>query len=292
MNGLGGYNTSNAKFVFEITANGTTKVFTNANAVVAGSGVATVNFKSAFGNANTLPLASYHAQIAGLVPTGQYGALIPDAVQLWAGGPYWATWNVGASVPEEAGWYFWWGDTVGYKRNAANNGWVSARGGTTTIQFLYNAAPANSTYNKPPQQLRDMGYADTVGGRLNANLDAAKANFGGDWRMPTDADIDALVANTTAVWTNNYNNTGVNGRLVRGKTGDFQNRSIFFPAADSGYGSSLSSSGSLGYYWSSTPSSDSYNARNLFFNSGNLNQYDNNGRYCGLSVRAVRDTAP
>ena len=46
-----------------------------------------------------------------------------------------------------------------------------------------------------------MGYADTVGGRLNANLDAAKANFGGDWRMPTDADIDALVANTTAVWT-------------------------------------------------------------------------------------------
>ena len=43
----------------------------------------------------------------------------PDArekVQLWAGGPYWATTNIGAEKPEEYGYYFWWGDTVGYKR--------------------------------------------------------------------------------------------------------------------------------------------------------------------------------
>lgn len=35
-------------------------------------------------------------------------------VQLWAGGPYWAECNVGASTPEDYGLYFWWGDTVGH----------------------------------------------------------------------------------------------------------------------------------------------------------------------------------
>ena len=37
-------------------------------------------------------------------------------VQLWEGGPYWATTNIGAEKPEDYGYYFWWGDTVGYKR--------------------------------------------------------------------------------------------------------------------------------------------------------------------------------
>ena len=51
-------------------------------------------------------------------------ALTVDAfrgVQLWENGPYWATSNVGATKPEEYGYYFWWGDTAGYKRNATNN---------------------------------------------------------------------------------------------------------------------------------------------------------------------------
>ena len=38
-----------------------------------------------------------------------------DKVQLWEGGPYWATTNIGAENPEDYGYYFWWGDTVGYK---------------------------------------------------------------------------------------------------------------------------------------------------------------------------------
>lgn len=38
-------------------------------------------------------------------------------VQLWENGPYWAECNVGASAPEDYGYYFWWGDTVGYTRS-------------------------------------------------------------------------------------------------------------------------------------------------------------------------------
>ena len=37
-------------------------------------------------------------------------------VQLWEGGPYWAETNIDAENPEDYGYYFWWGDTVGYKR--------------------------------------------------------------------------------------------------------------------------------------------------------------------------------
>ena len=50
-------------------------------------------------------------------------------VQLWEGGPYWAECNVGAITPEEYGYYFWWGDTVGYKRE--NDAWVASDGSST-----------------------------------------------------------------------------------------------------------------------------------------------------------------
>ena len=46
---------------------------------------------------------------------GSSGGL--GGVQLWDNGPYWAECNVGASKPEEYGYYFWWGDTVGYTRS-------------------------------------------------------------------------------------------------------------------------------------------------------------------------------
>ena len=43
-----------------------------------------------------------------------------DGVQLWENGPYWAECNVGASKPEEFGYYFWRGDAVGYSYNDGN----------------------------------------------------------------------------------------------------------------------------------------------------------------------------
>lgn len=46
--------------------------------------------------------------------------VVQGCVQLWEGGPYWAECNVGATKPEEYGYYFWWGDTVGYAREGGN----------------------------------------------------------------------------------------------------------------------------------------------------------------------------
>ena len=200
-------------------------------------------------------------------------------VQLWENGPYWAECNVGATKPEEYGYYFWWGDTVGYARNASNNGWVSSRTGAS-FSFSSGNCP---TYRKTTSQLQSAGYID-VTGNLVAKYDAATVHLGAPWRMPTADEIDALVSNCTTAWTTR---NGVYGRLVKGK-GAFSAKSIFLPAAGRGYGSDLYGPGSDGHYWSSTPDSDfSLYAWDLTFDSGNF--YRRRDLRCfGQSVRPVR----
>ena len=203
-------------------------------------------------------------------------------VQLWENGPYWAECNVGATKPEEYGYYFWWGDTVGYKRNAANNGWVSAQNGTS-FSFTESNCP---TYNKGASTLLSMGYIDATG-NLVAEYDAATAHLGAPWRMPTDAEWGALISNCTTTWTTR---NGVYGRLVMGK-GAYASKSIFLPAAGYGRDSGLNRPGSYGYYWSSTPSSDNSNiAWGLFFDSGHFYRRSSY-RYSGRSVRPLRGFA-
>ena len=203
-------------------------------------------------------------------------------VQLWENGPYWAECNVGASQPEECGYYFWWGDTVGYKRNANDNGWISAN---DSARFLFLSYTCLS-YGKDNSQLQSAGYIDAAG-NLVASHDAATAHLGAPWRMPTDAEFSALVNNCTATW---ITRNGVSGLLVTGK-GTYSSKSIFLPAAGSGDDSYLDYRGSLGYYWSSTPDSGSSgNAWYLYFNSGNFGK-GNYYRGFGRSVRPVRGFA-
>ena len=73
-------------------------------------------------------------------------------------GPYWVECNVGATKPEEYGYYFWWGDTVGYKRNASDDGWVSVKDGAE-FSFSSENCP---TYNKDNTQLQSDGYIDAT----------------------------------------------------------------------------------------------------------------------------------
>ena len=203
-------------------------------------------------------------------------------VQLWEGGPYWAECNVGASKPEEYGYYFWWGDIVGYKRNENNDGWMSVKDGSS---YSFNSC---STYGKSDFQLQSEGYIDS-NGNLTAAHDAATAHLGVPWRMPTDAEHLTLIDNCTTIWTNR---NGVYGRLITGK-GAYSLKSIFLPAGGVGYGSSLNYTGSGGgYYWSSTPASDySWYAWFLGFNSSVFYRgyYSGFSRCYGLSVRPVFD---
>ena len=169
-------------------------------------------------------------------------------MQLWAGGPIWAECNVGAENLWEYGYYFWWGDTVGYMRNAANNGWVSADGNGTTIKFSDSDAKAKQTYGKNSDTLLNEGWID-ASGNLAATYDAARVHLKGDWRMPTKDEIQQLVENCTTEWTTL---NGVNGCIVTGK-GEYVLKQIFFPAAGGAVSSDYGNYGSDGNYWSSTP---------------------------------------
>jgi len=181
-------------------------------------------------------------------------------VQLWEGGPYWAECNVGASQPEEYGYYFWWGDTVGYKE--ASN---------------WNDCP---TDNKTASELLSLGYIDSTG-NLAATYDAARKHLGAPWRMPTSAEFAALISNCDAQW---INRNGVNGRLVMGR-GAYSERHIFLPAGGDGF----NKPGAWSSYRTSTPKPNSpYDAYCLSFDSSTFCLIDDQGRWLGTTIRPVR----
>ena len=172
----------------------------------------------------------------------------------------WATCNVGATSPEDFGHYFAWGET------------------TTKSDYLFSNCP---TYRLSISQLQSQGYIDSEG-NLTSQYDAARANWGGDWRMPTMAEQEELLNNCTWTWTTQ---NGVNGYNVKGPNGN----SIFLPAAGFRDELSLRYVGSRGYYWSPSPHEDSdgdYFASSLSFDSdGQLMDYSYRG--LGHSVRPV-----
>ena len=213
-----------------------------------------------------------------------------DKVQLWEDGPYWAKMNVGAEAPEEYGLYFWWGDTVGYRREG--NAWVASDGSSQNFSFAPDNTP---THGKSVDQLRYEGWVTTKDGKnvLTPTHDAAQVQWGGSWRMPTCQELYDLCQMCDWTWTNR---NGVNGYLVRGRN-DYASASIFLPAAGSG-GSSLDEAGQCGYYWSSVPDSAwgqalvyyvPFPARYLFFESDrHTTSYYDVYRYFGFSVRPVQ----
>lgn len=202
-------------------------------------------------------------------------------VRLWEGGPYWATTNIGAENPEEYGLYFWWGDIVGYRREGG--AWVASDGSSSNFSFSSGNTPA---YGKNLAKLQSEGWVVSKNDTyvLAPEYDAAQAQWGGGWRMPTDAELNDLYNNCDCTWTAL---NGVNGYVVRGR-GAFADASIFLPATGYGDGTSLRNTGSYGGCWSSVPysSGSEYSWCLNFYSSGPYTGYD--GRYLGLPVRPVQ----
>ena len=177
----------------------------------------------------------------------------------------WATCNVGAESPEDYGDYFAWGETQPKSTyNWSTYKWCNGSSSTLT---KYNTSSSYGTVDNK-----------TV---LEAADDAATANWGGAWRMPTKAEQDELREQCTWTWTTQND---VKGYKVTSKS---NGNSIFLPAAGYRDVGSRDYVGSFGYYWSSTLVTDNPNdAYYLYFNSGNVDWYINY-RYFGLSVRPV-----
>ena len=185
-------------------------------------------------------------------------------------GTLWATCNVGASKPSDAGLYFQWGDTVGYTAAQVGTGDGKKKFATDWSDYKWGKSPNFTKYT-------------TTGATLDLEDDAAHANMGGDWHMPTPTQISELLDNTTNAWTTQ---DGVNGRLFTSKKDG--TKSIFIPAAGVAWDGSVQGSGGYGYVWSSMLSAGNVGSgQGLSFNSGNVYLRNRSIRCNGLSVRGV-----
>gem|GEM_PF-1235508 len=182
----------------------------------------------------------------------------------------WARWNVGASSETDYGYYYAWGE-ISTKSDYSWSTYTRHSNGSSTTLKKYNTKPSNGTVDDKTE--------------LEMSDDAARqhANWGGNWRMPTKAEFDALLSGTDNVWATI---SGVNGRKFMKKSD--HNVYIFLPAAGNRNGTSLDYQGSYGYYWSSSLHTDYPKvAWYLYFLSGNA-RMDYYYRYGGCSVRAVQ----
>lgn len=187
-------------------------------------------------------------------------------------GTLWATCNVGANNPWEAGDYFAWGETKP-KTTYTDDNYKYAKNSMFT-KYCYDA---DEGYN---------GYADTKT-VLDLSDDAAAVNWGGNWRMPTQPQFQELYNNCTCEWSSNYLGKGVAGVIFKSKK---NGKTIFFPAAGYKDDDTATGVGSDGTYWSSSLLTDfSYRALCLGFGSDNyINPDSDCGRMLGTSVRPVR----
>ena len=205
---------------------------------------------------------------------GYKGGYVPAPADVQAvdldlpSGIKWATCNVGAEKPEDYGNYYAWGEVLPKE----NYSWET---------YKY----ANGAYNKLTKYCTDAsngdnGFTDNKT-TLDPEDDAACANWGGSWRMPTDAEWAELIANCTWTWTTQ---NGINGYQVASKT---NSNSIFLPAAGSRLFTDLNYVGDYGGYWSSSLYERNPNgAWSLYFSSDGVSR-GSSSRGRGLSLRPV-----
>ena len=186
--------------------------------------------------------------------------------------------NIGASQPSDYGLYFAWGDTQGYTAEQVGSGegqkyfgWADYKYGNGT------SSPGATGMTK---------YSATDGKTvLEAVDDAAVANWGGSWRMPTTAEFQALGTATTSAWTADYEGSGVAGLVLTSKADS--SKKLFFPAAGYCGNGSVYDVGSIGVYWSSSLSSNKAGAYDVSFYSSYVDWQGSYYRRDGYSVRGV-----
>lgn len=220
--------------------------------------------------------------------------VVPDMVDLGLpSGLKWASFNLGATKPEEYGDYYAWGETEPYyisldpltwkPGKEAGYAWESYKWCMGTFYTLtkYNT---NSSY----------GYDGFTDGKtvLDPEDDAAYVNLGGKWRMPTKEEQDELRDNCTWEWTQM---NGVDGYKVKGPSGN----SIFIPASglweNTSFRTSFYEPELSGFHWSSNvsggDSGDTFYSYLLQIYPGGMGSFLS-GRYYGYSIRPVYDDGP
>lgn len=169
-------------------------------------------------------------------------------------GTKWACCNVDASIPEEYGGYYAWGET----EEKLNYDWENYR--------HFDSSTEHCVY-----------IGDDIAG---TEYDVATVKWGDPWRIPSSEMFQELMDNCTCEWTSLND---VNGYLVTGSNGG----RIFLPAAGGCLYDELFLDGRDGNYWASTLYLENRDeAHNLTFRSTFVH-LEKGFLFLGLSVRAV-----
>ena len=192
------------------------------------------------------------------------------------GGLKWATMNIGASKPSEYGLYFAWGDTQGYTAEQVGSGEGQKYFGWADYKY------GNGTSEPGATGMTKYNATDGLT-TLEAVDDAAVANWGGSWRMPTTADFQTLGAAVSTAWTQVNNAYGILCTDITDSS-----KTLFFPAAGFCFDGSVENVVKYGSYWSSSLNTDDrQGAYSLGFGSGNAFWDDGDSRFYGFAVRPV-----
>ena len=221
--------------------------------------------------ATTVSGTGYGEEVSFTTPSSSVGQYVDLELP---SGTLWGICNVGADSPEEYGDYFAWGETQP-KDTYSWSTYQHCNGSYSTLTKYCN----NSSWGY-------NGFTDNLTTLLPED-DAATANWGSDWRMPTKEEWQELYQNTAHTWTTQ---NGVYGRLFTASNGN----SLFLPAAGCyRWGGELDNAGSDGYYWSSSlePEFNAWGgdmASWIFFISRSHFFISLEERISGQSVRSVR----
>ena len=191
-------------------------------------------------------------------------------------GTLWATFNVGATKPEESGEFFAWGETSPKTNYGSNNYKYCNSYSHQLTKYCFNS------------KIGHNGFTDRLFILLSSD-DAATVNWGEEWRMPIIEEWEELRDNTSHIWTTL---NGVKGCLFTAHNGN----TLFLPAVGLREGYEHKDGGDEGYYWSSTgegPRHSHYTGSVNYFGisakgCGGQNCYHSYPRYYGFSVRPVR----
>jgi hypothetical protein len=179
----------------------------------------------------------------------------------------WANVNMGAKKSTDFGNYYAWGETKP-KDYYSWDSYIWSRGNSPMLT-KYSVGDRKS----------QLTLAD----------DAAHANWGGKWRMPTEAECEELADPDNCIWEWTTNN-GINGyKVTSKKTGN----SIFLPITGFRFYGKTQFRAIYGYYWTSTVfTGNSKNAIRLEFNLDEVKvDYGNlsSNRFSGHCIRAVQE---
>ena len=227
----------------------------------------------------------------------------PDGVK-------WANMNVGARTETDYGDYFAWGATKPFYvthdayGNEITGHWIDGKTSYNWANYPFMQSGQSdgkyiTKYTIADGQTSAIWYSgETFKGDNGDGVehkdfasydyvdDAARANWGGTWRMPTDAEWTWLRENCNWVWKTTDDGYAHNGMLVTSKVNDNQ---IFLPAAGDWFFDRLGDAGVYGRYWSSSVcESNSILARSVYFYSDGVYRAQHN-RYIGQSVRPVTE---